>query len=105
MGRIQISAEAISNPNHTVVVGWDSPLETFFAQVFDYTETDDDDCDPIIEWIGISAGEIPTVNMLADMLEPYCFISPEIASQLQKDYENRTEPTALQKWVGLLDLN
>lgn len=101
MSRIQIPSEAVSNPNYTVVVGWDSPLETFFAQVYDYSDTDDDDCDPLIEWIGTEVNEIGSVEMLADMIEPYCYMPPGVANQLQEDYNNRTEPTELQKWRSL----
>ena len=36
--------------DYSFAVGWDRPLETFFAQVMDYSVSQDDDC--VIVWVG-----------------------------------------------------
>lgn len=42
---------------YEVTVGWDRPLNTYFAQVKDLQVTDEDD-DPVIVWVGTSYSEI-----------------------------------------------
>jgi len=48
-------------PDLTVVVGWDNPLSTFFAQV-ERAQDDDDPRDPILLWIGSAVGEVLRPN-------------------------------------------
>jgi hypothetical protein len=103
MSRIQIPAEDVLNDAHVVWVGWDSPLESFFGQVYDVLENhygsglpQDGPDDPVIFWAGTSCvGEIPTVPILVDVMSPYCKISSEVQTQLLADYNNRTTPTPL----------
>lgn len=91
MSRIQIPAVDVKNPEHEVWVGYDSPLETYFGQVFDAFEN--------IFWCGASGvGEIQTIDELEKVLEPYCNLSLRIKTELHADYLNRTEPSALQRW-------
>ena len=51
-------------PDLTVVVGWDNPLSTFFAQV-ERNQDDDDPRDPILLWIGSELGEVAQAEQLA----------------------------------------
>ena len=38
-------------PDHiALAIGWDRPLNTFFAQVMDYSKGEDDDC--VLVWVG-----------------------------------------------------
>ena len=48
-------------PGLTVIVGWDNPLSTFFAQV-ERVQDDDDPRDPILLWIGSAVGKSPRPN-------------------------------------------
>lgn len=66
--------------DESYVVGWDNPLQCFFAQKFNHEE---DDYVDVGEYDRI--GEIP--------LE----MTPTIIEGLQRDYDRRTEPTPLQK--------
>ena len=42
-----------------IVVGWDRPLQTFFAQVFARTEAEPDEGEATI-WVGTEPGELAT---------------------------------------------
>ena len=72
-------------PGLTVVVGWDNPLGTFFAQVARALESDDDESYPIVFWIGGEFGEVPHAEDLVDVLAPYATLTPEIVAQLRTD--------------------
>jgi hypothetical protein len=103
MSRIQIPAEFVRKDAHEVWVGWDSPFESFFGQVYDvlenhYDDPDEDERDPIVFWCGTTSHEIKTVSELDKVMSDYCTIPEMIAQQLMDDYNNRTEPTALQRW-------
>jgi len=91
------------NPDHTVIVGWDDPLETFFAQVWDdsmeLSEDDDKGFDNLVFMVGYVGGEVPTVEKLQEVLQPFAHITDEINQQLQRDYENRSEPSPLQQHI------
>lgn len=103
MSRIQIPAQCVKNPAHDVWVGWDSPLESYFGQVYDreiQASTDpDDERDPVIFWCGASSvGEIKTVSELDSVMRDYCTIPETIAAELLDDYANRSTPSPLQVW-------
>jgi hypothetical protein len=71
-------------PNVTVVIGWDNPLNTFFAQVT--REQDDDDShDPVVLWLGSRPGEVIAARDLVAPLMPYAVLSPEDIGQLDDD--------------------
>jgi hypothetical protein len=61
MSRYELESK---HPNHTIVVGWDAGLETFFGQVLNPDA--EDDADEIVEWLGTRRQELPTV---ADLVE------------------------------------
>lgn len=58
-------------PGLTVVVGWDNPLGTFFAQV-DRQQDNDDPRDPTLLWVGCAPGEILRGDELIAPLAPLC---------------------------------
>ena len=94
MSRYQIPGK---NPKHNVVLGWDNPLQTFFADVFDNDE--DNDC---IFTVGCAPSwmdnhEVKDLVTLQKLLAPYANIPQTIRLSLQQDYDNRSEPTSLQK--------
>jgi len=50
----------------TVVVGWDNPLATFFAEVFD--SSIEEDAEAYVLWIGTAPQALPTVAALQAQL-------------------------------------
>lgn len=72
--------------NLSVVVGWDKPLQTFFAQVARPERADDeDDDDPMLLWVGTEPREVITVEDLARHLAPFLDLATEIAEQLRAE--------------------
>jgi hypothetical protein len=65
------------------VIGWDKPLHTFFAQVWDNESLSED---PEL-WVGVSFGQVPTCEHLEQVLKPYADIPEHIGIQLTKDNE------------------
>lgn len=65
-------------------VGWDRPLQTFFAQVFTEHPSDPDEEIDIL-WRGTSEGELPRPVDAIRLLEPYCDVPAEIAVKLEID--------------------
>lgn len=81
-------------PAHTCIVGWDNPLQSFFAQVYEVAKEDTDS--PPMLWVG--AGEkINSVNDLQIAISEYAQISPQIQRLLVADFERRTPPSPLQR--------
>src|SRR5262249_23575432 len=84
-------------PGLTVTVGWDNPLGTFFAQVFDPSTEEDADACPL--WIGTAPGAIPTVAALQAQLVGWATTPPAILDCLTHDQQAATPPTPLQQWA------
>ena len=81
----------------TVVVGWDNPLATFFAEVFDPSIEDEDDA--YVLWIGTALQAIPTVAALQAQLASWATIPADIVDRLTRDQQAATPPTPLQRWA------
>lgn len=64
------------------VVGYDRPLETFFAQVF---ETDADGEEDAFLWQGTFPGELPTPRSAIALIEPFCDVPADLAAALETD--------------------
>lgn len=67
-----------------VTVGWDRPLNSYFAQVEDMEAVCDED-DPLVVWVGTSHSEIPTPEGLQPHLARYAIISEETSAMLRDD--------------------
>ncbi|WP_289009531.1 hypothetical protein [uncultured Thermomonospora sp.] len=87
-----MSRHTIPNPPGTpdgreITVGWDRPLETFFAMAFDRPPADDPDGDDIeVFWHGTTRGEITTIDDLRALLDRHGITLPDhIADQLEQD--------------------
>ena len=80
-----------------MIVGWDNPLVTFFAQVFDPSIEDDEDA--CLLWIGTAPEAIPTVAALQAQLAGWAAIPPDIVDRLTRDQQTATPPTPLQRWA------
>lgn len=70
-------------PYTAIVIGWDRPLSTYFAQVWD--ERVDDEEEALLLWGGCYTREIPSVEKLADALKPFVTLTPEMRAQLERD--------------------
>jgi len=97
MSRYRIPAQ---DPGLTVIVGWDNPLTTFFAQVFD--PSIEEDADACLLWIGTAPEAIPTVATLQAQLVGWATIPPDIVDRLVRDQQAATPPTPLQQWAHQL---
>ena len=71
------------DPRLTVVVGWDTPLATFCAQVCDPSIEDEDEA--CVLWLGTAPQAMPTVAALV--------------AQLTREQQAATPPTPLQRWA------
>lgn len=67
-----------------VTVGWDRPMNTFFAQVEDL-KVSDDDGDPIIVWVGTSHSEFLRPEDLQPHIAAYATIPEETLVVLRAD--------------------
>jgi len=97
MSRYSIPAQ---QPGLTVTVGWDNPLCTFFAQVFD--PSIEEDADACLLWIGTAPGAIPTVAALQAQPTSWATIPPDIVDCLVREQQAATPPTPLQRWAHQL---
>ena len=94
MSRYNIPSQ---NPALTIIIGWDNPLQTFFAQAFDPSVEDEAEADLL--WIGTAFQEIPTVAALQAQLTGWATIPPAIEERLTCDQQAATPPTPLQRWA------
>ena len=92
MSRYQILA---IHPNHEAFVGWDSPMTTFFVQVFDRSIEDPDD--QLLLWFGDEDRAIPTLQQLQEMIADYATIPTNILTQLEADYDQPWAASPLQQ--------
>jgi hypothetical protein len=80
------------NEQYAMVAGWDPPLDTFFAQVFDHTHGHEDD-GPVFE-VGRRRGEVSTVESLVEALADYATLPVTLQEQLVADSQVPREPVA-----------
>jgi hypothetical protein len=97
MSRYSVPAQT---PGLTVIVGWDNPLTTFFAEVFDPSIEEDDEA--YLLWIGTAPQAIPTVAALQAQLAGWATIPADIVGHLTWDQQAATPPTPLQRWAHQL---
>lgn len=65
-----------------VVVGYDRPLETFFAQAIAIDADGEEDC---LIWQGTYPGELPTPRSAIALIEDYCDVPEDLARHLETD--------------------
>lgn len=85
-------------PGFAVVVGWDNPLMTFFAQVRRTRG------DKLVLWIGTSTGEFLKAEDLVVPLAPYTDLDAPLLAQLRADRAADADrgPTQLQRQLRRL---
>lgn len=97
MSRHDVPARA---PDLTVVVGWDGPLQTFFAQVHrDVPRTGQS---KVVLWVGTQWEEIPDAAQLVALLAPFAELGDRQLTQLRADRAASLAPTPLQLMMGRL---
>ena len=91
----------VQTEERLVVVGWDDPMGTFFAQEFDATmwrattttpPPDDSEEDDLLWWVGYGMREIQTVEQLAAKLA-------ERGHQLTEDAAKTLSAEAALPWT------
>lgn len=88
-----MSRHYVSRNPLEIVVGWDSPLQTFFLQISDPTR---DEGNEFVLWLGTYPGELPTIESLAAALAPYAALTEELAQQLAAEKAGSAKPSPLQ---------
>jgi hypothetical protein len=83
-------------PQYEIVIGWDKPLHTFFAQVWDKESISED---PEL-WVGVAFGQVPTCEHLEQILKPYAAIPEHICIQLTKDKEQPVLDLIRDMWMA-----
>ncbi len=82
---------AISTSEYTISVAWANPFKSYFAQVWrgDLESTrrlqEEKDHSAMVLEVGLSRGEVPTVEALAELIKPYGEIPPQVKSMLEED--------------------
>lgn len=100
MSRYYIPADSAK---YTVVLGFDNPLQTYFVQVTDTEKEQNDEDDCIVFWEGCHPSEITDIETLESKVKTYLKDIPaHIKTRLKKEYEERTEPSELQKMATKL---
>lgn len=84
-------------PGLVVIVGWDNPMATFFAQVLPADDVIDDE--DLVLWLGTRPGEITRPEDLVEPLAPYAHLPPAVMEQLKADRLEDVDrgPTPLQR--------
>lgn len=62
-------------------VGWDRPLQTFFAQVFFVTEDEPEEGEALI-WVGTALGELLIPEAAIAIVEPHAIVPEDLAEKL-----------------------
>ena len=81
------------DPKHTVTVGWDNPMSTFFAHVemdLAHAEPEDEENDDytgnvIVVWLGGLRHEFPRVEDMIHPLAPYAVLDKLMMDILRAD--------------------
>lgn len=85
MSRHEIPAR---NPAHKVIVGWDHPMLTYFAQVIDRAKEDSGDDDKMVLWVGTNFQELYEIDHLARAVRKYADLPAEIGAKLYGDKDD-----------------
>ena len=64
-----------------VIVGWDPPLNTFFAQVWNRSLEPDDPAAEVL-WVGIAYGEIHDPEQVCDAVAPWAKVPDGLVGKL-----------------------
>lgn len=79
-----MSRHELTAPGIEAIVGWDPPLNTFFAQVWDTTREEDDPSAELL-WIGCSPAEIRDPRQVCNAVAAWVKVPPGLAEKLAAD--------------------
>lgn len=83
MSRHEISGRL---PHHTIAIGWDPPLETYYAIVYDTSRpSPESETGKIILWVGTVWRELPELDKLVRMIAPYVALRRDLRHTLYLD--------------------
>lgn len=68
-------------------VGWDRPLQTYFAQVFFVTDDEPEEDEALI-WFGTTPGELLSAEAAIAIVEPHAVVPAALANQLDMEMRN-----------------
>lgn len=84
MSRHDLEAKPGSEGVVRATIGWDRPLQTFFAQVFFTTEDEPVEGEALI-WLGTEPGEFLTAEAAIAIVAPHAIVPADLADQLTAD--------------------
>jgi len=90
MSRHELLPKGVNTDIVGAAVGWDRPLQTFFAQVFFRTEAEPDEGEALI-WRGTEPGELPTPEAAIALVAPYAAIPDGLTAQLDAEMRATAE--------------
>lgn len=102
MSRYTLQPRQQTVPRITVVVGWDNPMRTFFAQVYQEPPANRPEDGPQeLVWVGLNYDEIKTLEPILQAVAPWADISQEIQQKLLTDQGQGAsyQASPLQGWV------
>lgn len=82
MSRYELKARPDTPRVGRAVVGWDRPLQTYFAQVF---TLDDDDEEEATIWEGTSLRELPKAADALALVSPHAIVPDDLLARLEVD--------------------
>jgi len=85
MSRYKLNPRADRSDIDHAVVGWDRPLETFFAQVFTKASPEED----AIVWVGTDYREIRTPEAAIAAVDQYAIVPEDIRAKLLSDFADK----------------
>ena len=82
MSRYELDPRPEAEGVTRAVVGWDRPLQTFFAQIFMIGLEDEEEA---TIWVGTEPGELPTAAAAIAVVAPYAIVPADLAERLEDD--------------------
>lgn len=87
MSRYELQPKSYTPRVASVVVGWDRPLNTFFAQVFMKSGVPGDEPEATI-WEGTELGQIQSAAEALALIDAYADVPADMAARLEVDRDN-----------------
>jgi hypothetical protein len=73
------------DPAHKVIVGWDHPLLTYFAQVIDRAKEEAGEDEKLVLWVGCSLREVYEIDGLQRRIRRHAALSNDMRATLYGD--------------------